>query len=148
MILPDVNLLVYAVDASSPNHERARQWWDETLSSSTTVGLCWPSLLGFIRLVTNRRVFASPLSIDEAMRYVGEWIEQPNAMIVVPGPRHWSILRRMLESTGVGANLTTDAHIAALAFEQGFTVASNDADFARFEGVRLTNPLAGRSARS
>ena len=148
MILPDVNLLVYAVDATSPNHERARRWWDDTLSSSTTVGLCWPSLLGFLRLVTNRRVFASPMPVEEATRCVGEWIEQPNATVVVPGPRHWAILRRMLESTGVGANLTTDAHIAALAFEHGYTVASNDADFARFEGVRLTDPLSGRIARS
>lgn len=143
-----MNLLVYAVDATSPHHARARRWWDETLSSEAIVGLCWPSLLGFVRLVTNRRVFASPMAVQDATRYVAQWIEQPNATIVVPGPRHWALLRHMLESTGLGANLTTDAHIAALAFEHGFTIATNDADFERFEGVRTTNPLAGRKARS
>jgi predicted nucleic acid-binding protein len=70
VILPDVNLLVYAVDASSPQHAPARRWWDETLSSTTAVGLCWPSLLGFLRLVTNPRVFASPMAIAEATDYV------------------------------------------------------------------------------
>ncbi len=141
MILPDVNLLVYAIDETSIFHNDAKTWWDETLSSSRIVGLCYPSILGFIRLVTNRRIFASPLSVAETVEYVDGWLAQPNTTIVVPSPRHWPILVTLLESTGVGANLTTDAHIAALAIEHGFTVYSNDSDFGRFDNLRWENPL-------
>jgi len=141
MILPDVNLLVYAIDETSSCHEPSRRWWDQTLSSTTIVGLCYPSLLGFIRLVTNRRVFESPLSVAEATGYANDWLAQPNTTLVVPTPRHWPLLVELLRATGVGANLTTDAHIAALAIEHGYTVYSNDSDFSRFEGLRWQNPL-------
>ena len=141
MILSDVNLLVYSIDESSGFHTRARAWWDEALSSPQIVGLCYPSILGFIRLVTNRRIFESPLSVTEAVAYVEAWLGQPNTTIVVPTPRHWPLLVTLLESAGVAANLTTDAHIAALAIEQGYTVYSNDSDFGRFPNLRWENPL-------
>ena len=141
MILPDVNLLVYAVDETSDFHRGAKAWWDDVLSSSAIVGLCYPTILGFIRLVTNRRVFAAPLSVTEATDYVSSWLAQPNTTIVVPTPRHWPLLETLLHGTGLGANLTTDAHIAALAIEHGFTVFSNDTDFARFHNLRWENPL-------
>lgn len=136
MILPDVNLLVYAVDETSPFNERSKDWWDETLSSTMIVGLCYPAILGFVRLVTHRRVFESPLTVAEAIAYVGDWLAQPNTTVVVPTNRHWPVLEAMLRASGVGANLTTDAHIAALAIEHGYTVYSNDADFGRFDGLR------------
>jgi len=141
VILPDVNLLVYATDETSIFHTNAKTWWDGALSSSRIVGICYPSMLGFIRLVTNRRVFAAPLSVTEALEYVESWLAQPNTTIVVPTPRHWPLLATLLESTGIGANLTTDAHIAALAIEHGFTVYSNDSDFGRFNNLRWENPL-------
>ncbi len=141
MILPDVNLLVYAVDETSVFHKDAKTWWDDVLSSSRIVGLCYPSMLGFIRLVTNRRVFTSPLPVKEALEYVESWLAQPNTTIVVPTPRHWPLLTTLLESTGIGANLTTDAHIAALAIEHGYTLYSNDTDFDRFANLRWENPL-------
>ncbi len=141
MILPDNNLLVYAVDETSIFHGKAKAWWDEALSSSQVVGLCYPSILGFIRLVTNRRVFEFPLSVKEAVAYVNGWLAQPNTTIVLPTPRHWPLLTKLLESAGVAANLTTDAHIAALAIEHGYTVYSNDTDFSRFDNLRWENPL-------
>ena len=141
MILPDVNLLIYAVDESSRFHEKTRDWWDEVLSSPQIVGLCYPSLLGFIRLVTNRRIFDAPLPVSEALEYVAAWLAQPNTTIVVPTSRHWPLLANLLESAGVAANLTTDAHIAALAIEHGYTVYSNDSDFGRFEQLQWINPL-------
>jgi toxin-antitoxin system PIN domain toxin len=98
-------------------------------------------MLGFIRLVTNRRVFVAPLSVREALDYVDGWLAQPNATTVVPTARHWPLFEELLESVGTGADLTTDAHIAALAIEHGYTVFSNDADFGRFEGLRWENPL-------
>ena len=141
MILPDANLLVYTVDETSVFHADTRAWWDEALSSSRIVGLCYPSILGFMRLVTNRRVFKAPLLVAEALAYAESWLAQPNTTIVVPTPRHWPLLATLLESTGIAANLTTDAHIAALAIEHGFTVYSNDSDFGRFDNLRWENPL-------
>lgn len=141
MILPDINLLVYAVDETSPYHAASRRWWDETLSSTQTVALCWPSILGFVRLVTNRRIFQSPMTAAEALDRVDGWLAQPNSFLVSPTPRHWSLLSTLLRSMGVAGNLTTDAHIAALAIEHGATLCSNDNDFARFEQLRWENPL-------
>ena len=141
MILPDVNLLVYAVDKTSAFHGAANTWLDEALSSANPVGLCYPALLGFIRLVTNRRVFSDPLNLKEAVHYVDGWLEQPNVGIVVPTPTHWPLVRDLLHSSGTAGNLTTDAHIAALAVAHGYTVYSNDADFGRFPNVRWVNPL-------
>ncbi len=141
MMLPDVNLLVYAVDATSLFHVRARRWWDDALSSTLTVGLCFPSMLGFIRLTTNRRMFESPLGVGDALDRVQSWLDQPNVMLLVPTGRHWTILSGLLRSSSAGTNLTTDAHIAAYAIEHAGTVYTNDRDFGRFAGVRWKNPL-------
>ena len=141
MILPDINLLVYAVDATSPFHPQARRWWDETLSSAQPVGLCYTSLLGFVRLTTNRRVFESPLGVAEALDTAESWLEQPNASLLAPTGRHWPIVSGLLRSAPGGANLTTDAHLAAYAIEHGYTLYSNDLDFGRFEELRWKNPL-------
>ena len=141
MMLPDVNLLVYAVDETSPFHAPARRWWDDTLSSTAEVGLCYPSLLGFVRLTTNRRVFASPLGIGNVVHRVQTWLDQPNTVLLAPTPRHWPILSELLRSSTAVGDLTTDAHIAAYAIEHAGTVYTNDGDFARFEGLRWKNPL-------
>jgi len=141
MILPDVNLLVYAIDESSLFHIRARMWWESVLSSTDPVGLCYPSILGFVRLVTNRRLFEKPLTVEVAIEHVERWLGQPNTLLIVPTTRHWPLLTKLLSSVGVGANLITDAHIAALAIEHGYTHYSNDTDFARFDGLRWQNPL-------
>ena len=141
MILPDVNLLVYSIDETSPFHRGARVWWESVLSSTEPVGLCYPSILGFIRLVTNRRLFEKPLTVNIAIEHVERWFGQPNTMLIVPTTRHWALLAKLLSSVGVGANLTTDAHIAALAIEHGYTLYSNDNDFARFKGLQWQNPL-------
>ena len=142
MIVPDVNLLVYAIDETSPFHARARRWWDEALSSAEIVGLCFPTLLGFVRITTNRRVFDSPLGIGDALDRIESWLDQPNTELLSPTPRHWAILSELLRAAATGANLTTDAHIATYAIEHASTVYSNDSDFARFEGLRWRNPLS------
>ena len=142
LILPDVNLLVYAVDESSAFHAAANAWLDDALSSTNLVGFCYPTILGFVRLATNRRVFSNPLSLEEAVNYVDRWLEQPNAGIVVPMSRHWPLVKELLSDAGTAGNLTTDAHIAALAMEHGYTVYSNDADFGRFRKVAWINPLS------
>jgi len=140
--LTDVNLLLYAYDASSPQHPRARAWLEERLSGSETLAFSWLVLLAFVRLGTSPRVFATPFTVGEALDRVDAWLGQPNATILEPGPRHPAILRDLLEPLGTAANLTSDAHLAALAIEHGAELGSADRDFARFPGLRHVNPLA------
>lgn len=141
MKLPDLNLLLYAIDEDSPKHQRARPWLEETLSGSEEVALAWVVLLGFVRLTTNPAVFEKPLELDDAMDYVDGWLAQPSAAIVAPTDRHPALLRELLTPLGTAANLTTDAHLAALAIEHGAELLSCDTDFSRFEGLRWRDPL-------
>ena len=142
MKLADVNLLVYAYDQGSPQHPRARDWLRERLSGGETFAFAWVVLLAFVRLVTNPRVFTDPMSMGEALDLVDAWLAQPCATVLHPGDRHATLLRQLLEPFGTAGNLTTDAHLAALAIEHGAELCSADADFSRFPGLRWTNPLA------
>lgn len=148
MILVDANLLIYAVDAGSPRHEAARQWLEETLSSTTRLGFAWVVILAFLRVTTRPGIFERPLSVTRALDYVDSWLDQPFATTVGPGPSHWSILRSLLDDSGTAGNLTSDAHIAALAIEHRATICSTDADFGRYPGVDHENPLAPRRTDS
>lgn len=142
MKLADVNLLLYAVDESALQHERARDWLEEMLSGSETFAFAWSVLLAFVRLSTNPRVFHTPLDLDEALDIVDSWLAQPCATVIHPTGRHSPLLRELLAPLGTAANLTTDAHLAALAREHGAELCSADADFSRFAGLDWTNPLA------
>ena len=141
MKLPDVNLLVSAVDESSPRHEPARAWVEDRLSGTETFALAWVVLLAFIRLTTSSRVFQSPLTTRHALDLVDGWLAQPCATVVHPTSRHAAVLGELLEPLGTAGNLTTDAHLAALAIEHGAELCSTDMDFSRFTGLRWTNPL-------
>lgn len=142
MKLPDVNLLLYAIDAEAKVHERARAWLEDTLSGTEEVGFAWAVLLGFARLSTNPRIYEDPLPVDEAFDFIDGWLDQPVATVVEPTSRHAAILRELLEPLGAGGNLISDAHLAALAIEHGAELCSRDNDFARFSGVRWVDPLA------
>ena len=139
MIVPDVNLLVYAHDATSRRHDAARAWWETLLSGTTSVGLPWNAILGFIRVTTHGRILQNPLDVGGACSRVRSWIARPQAILIHPGDRHADILFDLL---GVAGNLTTDAHLAALAIEHQAELHSTDADMARFPGLRWKNPLA------
>ncbi len=142
MKLPDVNLLLYALDASAPRHRAARRWLEERLSGTETLAFAWIVLLAFVRLATSPRVFRAPLEPAEAFAIVEGWLAQPCATIVHPTDRHLALLRELLGPLGTAGNLTTDAHLAALAIEHGAELCSSDADFSRFPGLRWTDPLA------
>ena len=142
MIVPDINLLLYTYDSNSPFHDRAREWWEDLLSSPTPVGLPWLVLLGFIRIRSNRRFIARPMAPAEALAHCRSWLQQPNARILVPGPRHLDILESLLGGPAIGSRLATDAHLAALAIENQAELHSNDSGFLRFSGLRWRNPVA------
>jgi toxin-antitoxin system PIN domain toxin len=139
--LPDVNLLLYAVDEGSAWHEPARTWVEERLSGTETFALTWVVLLAFIRLTTSPRVFQSPLSTSEALDLVDSWLAQPCVTVAHPTSRHAAVLRDLLEPLGTAGNLTTDARLAALAIEHGAELCSTDRDFSRFAGLRWADPL-------
>ena len=140
MILPDVNVLVHAHNADSAVHERARRWWDACLAGAEGVGLAWATMLGFVRITTNRKVVARPLPVDEVMPRLQDWLALPHVHVVHPSESHFARLRAQLERLGTAANLTTDAHLAVLAMERGYVLYSTDSDFARFPGLRWANP--------
>lgn len=141
MKLPDANVLIYALDSTSPRHEPARFWLEEVLSGGETVAFAWSVILAVLRLTTHPAVFAAPLSSGEAMDVVDGWLSQPVATVVHPTARHPALLRELLESVGTAGNLVPDAHLAALSIEHGAELCSSDADFSRFAGVRWTDPL-------
>ena len=127
---------------SFAQHKPARDWLDRQLNGSTRVGLPWVSLLAFLRLVTNPRVFARPEPMVDAWRQVRAWLACEPAWIPQPTERHADLLDELPALPGVHANLVPDAHLAALALEHGLTLCSTDGDFARFPALRLLNPLA------
>lgn len=144
MILADVNLLIHACDSRSPVHGAARDWWESTLNGPRPVALSWVTIIGYIRMVTNRRIMQAPIGVAEAIADARSWLENPRVQILEPGDRHAEIMFAFLEELGTGGNLTTDAHLAALAVEYQAELASTDTDFGRFPGVRWFNPLAVR----
>jgi hypothetical protein len=141
MILPDINLLLYAYVDSFPLHLPARRWWEDVLSDDQPIALSWHVLTGFVRLITNRRVLHRPAGISDALAYVDQWLKIPPVKIIAPGMSHYSIFRPLVDMTP-GGDMVHDAHLAALAIEHNATLHSNDTDFSRFPGLKWHNPLA------
>lgn len=148
MILVDANLLIYAHVSSFPQHVQAGRWLDAQLSGIGRVGLPWPSLLGFLRIVTNPRVFERPEPMARAWHQVQAWLEPEVAWIPQPTKQHHDILGKLLTTSGTQANLVPDAHLAALAIEHGLLLCSTDGDFGRFADLRWQNPLVATRLRS
>jgi toxin-antitoxin system PIN domain toxin len=144
MILLDANLLVYAHVRNMTQHNRAKAWLDGEINRGGRVGMPWPSLLGFLRIVTNPRVFSRPESLDQAWRTVLSWLNNPNVWIPVPTENHRDAMDPLLPAAAGRPNLIPDAHLAALAIEHGLVLCSADGDFARFPGLRWNNPLITR----
>ena len=142
MILVDANILLYAEDSLSPNHQQAREWWDEQLSGTFSVCLCWTVLSAFIRIGTNPHVFEFPLSLEQAIFCVQSWLNQPCTRIIRPTERHWTVFQQVLRDGQAVANMVTDAHLAALAIEHGCELISTDTDFARFPKLKWSNPIS------
>ena len=141
MIVPDVNLLLYAYNDQTPHYGSARRWWEDLLNGTERIGVPWIVSVGFARLMTHASVLTHPVTTEAAVDHVREWFEFPHITPLSPGPEHLTLLRRLLAAAGVGGDLVTDAHVAALAIEYQAEVHSNDSDFGRFPGLRWRNPL-------
>ena len=141
MIVIDVNLLLYAYDSASLEHDRAAAWLDQGLSSSAAIGLSWHTILSFLRISTSLKMIVRPLELDHAASIISDWLERPNVSIIDPTERHWEIFSKLLPRSRVRGSLIMDAHLAALAIEHGATLCTNDRDFARFPGLRVEYPL-------
>jgi toxin-antitoxin system PIN domain toxin len=142
MMLVDANILVYAANHSAPEHDVARGWLDARLSGTVRVGLPWPSLLAFVRLVSNPAIMRSPVKPRDAWSQVEEWLSCDPVWTPMPTARHAEVMNRLLHTPTMTSRMVPDAHLAALALEHGLTLCSTDADFARFAGLRWENPLA------
>ncbi|MFN0299157.1 MAG: type II toxin-antitoxin system VapC family toxin [Burkholderiales bacterium] len=144
MKLPDVNVLLFASNQGSAQHDAARTWLESAFEEPAGVGFAWVALLGFVRLATRRGIFEKPLSIDDALSVLRAWLDDPRSSVLHPTERHSQVLARLLIAAGTGGNLTTDAHLAALAIEYGATLGSFDHDFERFSGLAFEALPAGR----
>jgi toxin-antitoxin system PIN domain toxin len=141
MIIVDVNLLLYAMNRDAPLHAKAKAWWQSVLNGAETVGIPWNVVLAFLRLTTKAGAFGKPLPPDQAFDVVAKWLECPQVSIVDPGSEHLETLRRLIVPLGTAGNLTSDAHIAAIAIGLNAQLCSSDSDFARFSGLNWKNPL-------
>jgi uncharacterized protein len=135
--IPDVNVLLNSFNSDSKHQATAAQWLQNALSGTETVGFAVVSLIGFIRISTNPSVLGNPLTPAEALHQADTWLSSPTATLIHPGPRHMAPLRSLIEHTGTAGNLTTDAHLAALAIEQRATLATFDGAFHRFPSLKL-----------
>lgn len=147
MIIPDVNLLLYACDSDSPSHARAAAWWRKCMSGTEPVGLPPVVVFGFLRIATNGRVFQNPMTAAEAIQHVRSWLTQPVVQIIETGSNHVGQVCQLLETLGTAGNLVTGTQIAALAIEYGAVVHTADADFLRFPRLRWFNPVTGAGSR-
>lgn len=142
MIVPDVNLLIYAMDEQAPQHHAAWSWWETSLRGREHIGFGWSVLTGYVRVSTNPRTVATPLAVETAMHHVRLWLEAPRTRVLNPGIEHLHVMERLMAPLGRAGPLVTDAHLAALAIENGGTVYSADTDFGLFERVDWVNPIA------
>lgn len=141
MKLLDANILVQAYHSGTPHHDKVRRWLEDTLWSDEPVGAGWITLLAFLRIVTHRQTLAHPMTASEAMRIVDSWLSEAGLRLVEPTDRHWAVLQELLSRSGARGNLIMDADLAALALEHDATLCTCDADFGRFKGLKLENPL-------
>ena len=141
MKLPDVNLLLYAINSADPLHLPARRWLEESLSGEEPFAFDWTVLLAFLRISTRHGIFRRPLQVKQAFERMNDWLQQPPCLVISPTARHSSVLQDLLLPMGTGGNLTADAHLAALAIEHSATLYSADNDFSRFPGLNWINPL-------
>ena len=142
MIVLDSNLLIYAYDAGSSQHAKARAWVEQVFSEEELVGLPWQTVSAFLRIMTNPKIPGRHFGLPQILEIVDSWFDQPNVRLLAPGEDHWRFFRQMIIEGQAPGPLVSDAHLAALTIEHGGELHTNDRDFARFPNLRWKNPLA------
>lgn len=142
-MLVDANILLYAVDRSSPFNERASQWLVDALNGTRRIGLPWQSLGAFLRIATHPRVTADPLTPVQAWGFVQAWLDAEPTWIPPTTERTAAILGELVREVPASGNLIPDAQLAAIAIEHGLAIVTTDTDFARFPTVRTHDPITG-----
>ena len=143
MILVDTNVLLYAYQRRASQHDRCRVWVETEFTGADAIRLPWATVVAFVRIGTNPRVFEHPLSLAEAEAAVSSWLALPSVSTIDPGERYWDVFRDLLHRAQVTGPLVSDAALAALAIEHGARLCTTDRDFARFPGLQTINPLDG-----
>jgi toxin-antitoxin system PIN domain toxin len=141
VILPDVNVLVHAHRRDAHEHRLLRRWLEDVVEADGAYAMSDLVLSGFIRVVTHPRIFREPSSLDDALAFAEQLLDQPNCVLAQPGPRHWDIFVRLCNNASARGNLIPDAFFAALAIESGCEWITMDRGFARYEGLRWRHPL-------
>jgi toxin-antitoxin system PIN domain toxin len=141
MILPDVNVLVYAHNTKASGHQRYKEWIERLIQGDEAYGISELVLSGFLRIVTNPRIFTPPSAIDHALAFAERIRSQPHCVVVTPGARHWELFANLCQAVGARGNLIPDAYLAALAIESGSEWITTDGDYARFPGLRWRRPF-------
>jgi uncharacterized protein len=142
MILLDANLLIYAYNEAADQYQVSRRWLKDILSGIETVCFSWQTIMAFVRVSTNARVFANAYSPAEAFEIVENWLSAPGTRILLPTERHIGILKKVAIDSQISGPMLMDAHLAALAIEHGATLATTDRDFRRFDGLHIIYPLS------
>lgn len=142
MKIVDLNVLLYTINESSPHHAAVLQWWEKAINGDEPLGLAWIVIVGFLRISTNPKIFPQPLEHDLALEKITTWLGLDIIHLITESDDHWRILRSLIKDTGTAGNLTTDAHLAALAIARNSILVSCDNDFSRFDGLRWHNPLS------
>jgi len=141
MILPDINIIIHAYNSGYRRHASAKEWWEGKLLGAQGVAMAWIVLLGFVRITTNARILQNPFTPKEALDIVRSWLDLPHFILIHPSSRHFQLFESLIDQSGTAGNLTTNAHLAALAIERGLVLHTTDTDFARFPGLTWVNPL-------
>ncbi len=143
MIVPDVNVLIYAHREDAVDHERYRRWLESVMASEAPYGVSDVVLSGFLRIVTHPRIFDPPTPLARALDFVEAFRAEPNAISISPGGRHWATFTSLCKRTGAKGAVIPDAYLAALAIESGSEWVTADRGFARFPGLKWSHPLDG-----
>jgi toxin-antitoxin system PIN domain toxin len=146
VILPDINVLVYAHREDAVDHRRYRQWLEGVVQSGEPYGVSDHVLSGFLRVATHPRVFTPPSPIRQALDFARQLREQPHCRIVLPGSRHWEIFTGLCQTLSAAGNLVPDVWFAALAIESDCEWITTDRDYERFPGLRWRHPLTGKAS--
>ncbi len=142
MVIPDLNVLVYVYNASAPRHLLAVRWWEDQINGGASIGICWPVLQGFVRLLTGRQIVTDPYSPEEVFSLIDGWLAFPSVRLLGTTPQTYLNFRKLVQRYRISGSMTTDALIAALVLEHGAVLASNDTDFLRFREIRVLDPLS------